>query len=369
MTDRQAFLNAVIDRPDDDLLRLVFADYLEENGDPDRAEFIRLQVEHAASDPARDESWPRRDARIKELLRAHDWRIPELRGGQYFHRGFVEEVLTDAAWLLDVPAARFDETPVRDLQVRNAAGHLAELAALPWLWRVERLDMRNAHLGTGNRLAQFFSAARLDRLTSLSVRNCVLWADELEALAAYPVCRQLTSLDVSGNQFAEAGAAVLAGNPSYAGLEELIARADGLQFVDCFHGDAARALAESPVLTRLHTLDLRGHHIGDSGFVALVTSPFAAHLRILDVGFNDLGETGDSAAEALRTSRHLGALRVLRLNGNAIDRLWAEALAGWPHLETMDLVDLSRCNFGTGARRLLEQSPWAAKFRFEDDAI
>lgn len=367
MTDRQAFLNAVIDRPDDDLLRLVFADFLEETGDPDRAEFIRLHVEQAGARPD-DTAWQERQQRINELLLEHDrhWRIPELRGVQYFHRGFVEEVVTDAAWLLAVPDERFDETPVRDLQVRNAAGHLRSLALLSWLWRVERLDMRNAHLGTGGRLAQFFDTARLDRLTALSVRNCVLWADELRELASYPACRRLTFLDVSGNQFGEAGADVLANNTGFGNLETLIARADGLQFVDCFHGEAARALAESPVLTRLHTLDLRGHHIGDAGFIDLVTSPNAATLRVLGVGANDIGETGDSAIQALRAARHLTALRVLRLNGNAIDRLSADALANWEHLPAMELVDLSRCRFGPGARRLLEESPWAIKFRFED---
>ena len=68
MTDHQAFLSAIIDRPDDDLLRLVFADFLEERGDPDRAEFIRLQIEHAATEPDAD-GWAVRDLRIRELLR------------------------------------------------------------------------------------------------------------------------------------------------------------------------------------------------------------------------------------------------------------------------------------------------------------
>ncbi|MEO2091899.1 MAG: TIGR02996 domain-containing protein [Gemmataceae bacterium] len=46
MSDRQALLKAILAAPDDDLPRLVFADWLEENGTSDadaaRAEFIRL---------------------------------------------------------------------------------------------------------------------------------------------------------------------------------------------------------------------------------------------------------------------------------------------------------------------------------------
>ena len=40
---QQSFWNAIIENPDDDTPRLIYADWLEENGDPDRAEFIRLQ--------------------------------------------------------------------------------------------------------------------------------------------------------------------------------------------------------------------------------------------------------------------------------------------------------------------------------------
>ncbi|HJZ58464.1 MAG TPA: TIGR02996 domain-containing protein [Gemmataceae bacterium] len=49
-TDRSewvAFLRAIVADPDDDTLRLVAADWLEENGQPERADFIRVQVELA----------------------------------------------------------------------------------------------------------------------------------------------------------------------------------------------------------------------------------------------------------------------------------------------------------------------------------
>ncbi len=45
--DWPAFVFAVVSNPDDDTARLVAADFLEECGDPDRATFIRLQVELA----------------------------------------------------------------------------------------------------------------------------------------------------------------------------------------------------------------------------------------------------------------------------------------------------------------------------------
>jgi uncharacterized protein (TIGR02996 family) len=45
MHDRDALLRAVVANPDDDAPRLVYADWLDEHGDPDRAEFIRIQIE------------------------------------------------------------------------------------------------------------------------------------------------------------------------------------------------------------------------------------------------------------------------------------------------------------------------------------
>src|SRR5262245_19778622 len=43
--DLAAFLAAIHEAPNDDAPRLVFADWLDENGHPERAEFIRVQVE------------------------------------------------------------------------------------------------------------------------------------------------------------------------------------------------------------------------------------------------------------------------------------------------------------------------------------
>ena len=62
MTDEQAFLNALKANPADDTTRLVYADWLDEHGDPLRAEFIRVQCELATGRgeyPARKALWVR----------------------------------------------------------------------------------------------------------------------------------------------------------------------------------------------------------------------------------------------------------------------------------------------------------------------
>src|SRR5688500_468380 len=62
---------ACTDEPGDDGLRLILADYLEDHGEPERAEMIRLSVQVADRDPA---SVPSLHARLARLRRDHDGR-------------------------------------------------------------------------------------------------------------------------------------------------------------------------------------------------------------------------------------------------------------------------------------------------------
>src|SRR5262249_28074934 len=47
MSLENLFLADILERPDDDVPRLVYADWLEEHGQPERAEFIRVQCQIA----------------------------------------------------------------------------------------------------------------------------------------------------------------------------------------------------------------------------------------------------------------------------------------------------------------------------------
>jgi uncharacterized protein (TIGR02996 family) len=100
MSTREAFLADVIDNPEDDAPRLVFADWLTDHGEPDRGELIRVQCQLARlgeNDPGRAalRKYERR------LLKAHgaSWAEP-LRGlvSEFeFRRGFVEAVVVLSA--------------------------------------------------------------------------------------------------------------------------------------------------------------------------------------------------------------------------------------------------------------------------------
>jgi uncharacterized protein (TIGR02996 family) len=65
VTQDDAFLQAILESPDDDTPRLVYADYLDEHGETDRAEFIRVQVALASLPPGNP---PRKQQAIQSLL-------------------------------------------------------------------------------------------------------------------------------------------------------------------------------------------------------------------------------------------------------------------------------------------------------------
>ena len=50
MTDREKFANDIVNNPADDTVRLVYADWLDEHGEPERAEFIRVQIARSKVD-------------------------------------------------------------------------------------------------------------------------------------------------------------------------------------------------------------------------------------------------------------------------------------------------------------------------------
>jgi uncharacterized protein (TIGR02996 family) len=106
MNPSACFLRDICEHPDDDTPRLVYADWLEDHaGEPDRAEFIRLQIRLANltdDDPAR----PELVARERVLLQTHgrEWvdALPRLVGASWteafvwpFRRGFAAGVTAE----------------------------------------------------------------------------------------------------------------------------------------------------------------------------------------------------------------------------------------------------------------------------------
>ena len=152
MDEHLPFLRAIAAKPADDLPRLVFADFLEESGEPDsiaRAHFIRAQIALTQLTP-RTKEYRETDALIKRLLRHYSddwlWDLPEhlhTYGQPQWHRGFIE--FTNMPWRHFIEGVIFETVPITRVQIDTVhAGHGVTpetLDALSHVWRTTHLRL------------------------------------------------------------------------------------------------------------------------------------------------------------------------------------------------------------------------------------
>lgn len=145
-----AFLQTIRENPDDDGPRLVYADWLEERGDP-LGEFIRVQCELARVEEGGDVSDLKGlQQREDELLTAHllEWLGPLAKFVNdqsltaVFHRGLVDRINIDAHLLVG-EFETIDRTlpALRSAVLYNVVDYIEGLALCPLLGRLSELGI------------------------------------------------------------------------------------------------------------------------------------------------------------------------------------------------------------------------------------
>ena len=254
-------LLAIAADPGDDAPRLVYADWLEERGDP-RAEFIRAQCELAGL-PDGDPRRPDLEATSIRLLRrfGKGWAAPVRRWarGWTFRRGFVEGVKLLADDFLDFAEEILAAAPIREVRLLGAAPRIDALAACPHLARIDSLDLRGAFLRDPGEpepeddMRQYPAMEGYwDRREASRSEAQAAGARHLRRLLASPHLDGLRTLTLEDNRLGAAG---------------------------------VRALIESDVLDRLEALDLRRNDLSVESLGALVESGRLRRLRSLRLGF------------------------------------------------------------------------------------
>jgi uncharacterized protein (TIGR02996 family) len=406
MSDRDALIAAILVNPDEDTPRLMFADWLDEHGDPARAEFIRLQCALAREFEAEadlpddfgtghsyDSQWGMSGRphdteerltllrREQELLIAHaeEWRngLPEYANGFRFqqsirfHRGFVGRVCVALGPLIKSPAALWRHHPVDSLLLINGGAARLKiptcrpLAALRELWLVGDAmapDMVAPiadcpylsglrRLGFGHEVAD---AAARDLARSPYLKPVTLEFDaskmgepEFAALMNRPFASRLRRLKVRASE--HYGAHVVADAP----LTEL----RRLELRYSSYGDAGvAALTRSKYLTQLVTLDLSNTNLTDAALRALAGWPGLASVRALNLGENR-EITARGVAELLK-SPHLKPI-YLGLCWTGTGDTGAKALAEWPGLATLIALDFWCAGVkDTGVLALADSPHW-----------
>jgi uncharacterized protein (TIGR02996 family) len=307
------FLDAICASPDDDTDRLIYADWLDDHGDADRAAFIRAQCALARLDPA-DPDWI--DQRVTEhrLLGRH--RAAWVKGVprwmrqrvSRFRRGFPSGLQCPVAMYLrhhpDLPR----RTVIDDLELTEALD-VAALLTVPHLTRVRRFASTGT-TGLGPLLAAMPGLLRfrgfyndlldevalpaslrtlhvtvspeqlsrpfdLPSLETLWLRYAGPEAMNLGPLLASPVAPSLVRLLVP-EYLDQAAIDALAGSGALAGLRELC-----VGIVPQGEPQPLCTLIRSPRLAGLTALHL--NHVDDVVLAALAEAPLTRRLRSLSL--------------------------------------------------------------------------------------
>jgi uncharacterized protein (TIGR02996 family) len=208
------FIQTIIANPDDDAPRLIYADWLEEQGDP-RGEFIRIQCELAKM----PEDDPRRwdlELRQGRLMRWYGWQwwyqpFEPTADVPRFHRGFPEEFCFDARRLLCRAEILFQHYPLfrRLTMISVDPEDAARLACSPWLYRITWLEMTYCRIGNLG-AAELARSPSVSRLQTLILKGCGLRDDAAHAFAKSPFLGVLQRLDLRENEISSAGLQALA---------------------------------------------------------------------------------------------------------------------------------------------------------------
>ncbi len=325
-----ALLRQVKATPDDETLRLVLADWLDEHGDAAdraRASLIRTDAEwRRRPAPGQGETQQRLREQTQALERAYgsEWLGPLRQSGVkcVFVRGMVHvetNVGVVVAW-------------------RNRAWPQTEA----WAW-VESAKLLN---GAPADVAKLAECPALAPLAALEVHATKPDPAAGTALAGSPHLGNLLRLEVS--HLGAEGAVALAGSPHLGRLTALGLLGNGLwpEHVD--------ALLEAPCLGQLTDLGLTGIFLGGTAMGALAACPRLANLRKLRLGHNHLPE---GALAALASSPHLVNLEHLEWGGS-VGEADAEALLASPHLRKL------RYLYGVSYHRLSEPLRQRMRERF-----
>jgi uncharacterized protein (TIGR02996 family) len=365
MTDEQGLLAAIWADPHDDTPRLVYADWLDENDQPARAEFVRVQCALARLDEYDEVERPPLAKREQLLWKRHakDWKagLPKALQTAAFRRGFPAPRLkaTIASSFLKLPPDEFAAAPLWWYSIPPAPSRLGKLLACPQLLRVGALQLgegwlsppadvtafaaspnvrnlssldlsRTYRFGERGVAALAAGAANLPHLRTLNLSVCNLNGKALAALAASPLHRQLTALDLSGNDakggsmeaiFAPGAFPALTtlSTPSTIGVDGLKAVAASspafaLRRLRIYVEERANvsAFAAWPGLKSVRELDLFNSLIRDR-VAALFASPHLADLRSLRIEMMGNRPADLQAFRDLAAGKYLPGLRELRL--------------------------------------------------------
>jgi uncharacterized protein (TIGR02996 family) len=335
-------LQAILERPDDDAPRLVYADALMAKGDP-LGELIQVQCALRA----RRGDTSALMTRERALLSAHKALWEEAYEGValVWSRGFPESVIGNGKQLLKCLPRCVEELPIRSVTVSSTdRPSFIALTKLPALHRVVELEVsgsdRYDDWTIGDEGATALADAPLRALRKLTVGPNRIGTDGAAHLAWAPWLMKLTKFAFGGNVLDPNTVASLTSvrelsiQGNSVPCKTLGDAVERLRLSDC------RLIGALPKLPNLHTLILDQSHVGDEGALELARGPFPK-LEVLRLDHNGIGDIGAAALSATQLP-----LIELNLSNNYIKPTGATALAESTALSKLLRLDLQDNQLG-----------------------
>jgi len=337
--------------PDDDVVRWVYADWLEENGQSERAEFMRVQL-GLARDVSENNPLKRREA---VLLQKHRKLLlvdlpKRLHRDIRFDRGFPYPTLccnTLYGYRLLHQQHPF-AAPLWHVSFTLLAVCLNDLAKAPEFAVIDNLGFLPHGLRGKEGLSRLLQNPHLTRVHTLTLALNQLDDTCIRQLTDANRFPQLRVLDLSHNSFTAAAVAELAGCPQFAELREL--RMTRLRL----GSEGVRAFAETECWPHIEELHLGSNLIGDFGLECLLRWPRLANVHTLHLDSNVISNDG---IQMLAVSPAIDNLKVLTLTQNQIGMRGVEALVASPFLARIERMELhgNPCTGRHACRNLIQE--------------
>ncbi|MCA9175086.1 MAG: TIGR02996 domain-containing protein [Planctomycetales bacterium] len=220
-----AFVEAIYADEQSDAPRLIYADWLDEQGRADRASLIRVQCEMARCQEG-SANFLKLKQRESKLILSLDaakefagLKVAGIRAWK-LRRGMIEVLTLNAERHLKNANRLLKHVPsIREMKLNKLRGVFAAFLEVKWLERLTSLNLSDNGLGV-TRMLQLAEVSGLRNLRTLSVRNNKITPRGARALLTSPHLSQLRRLELNQEDFARQSELAVEGS-DWEQLEEL----------------------------------------------------------------------------------------------------------------------------------------------------
>ena len=358
LMNESSFVTKIVDDPQNDVPRLIFADWLSDQGDP-RGEFIRAQCLLARMDdrdPRRlDLEWIERKW-LAEFGPASDRALRESTGivsGEY-RRGMLTKLVISADAFVENHQQILDAAPARDIRFVGVKQDWDRLLDCEALSQLSGIDFLNTNLGM-SRLEQLLARTDLSQLRSLRLGGAAKSRRAIRLIARSPNLSGLQELVLDGTPTDPDSMPLLATAPFATSLTRLSVAGCGL------FSESLESLSRADVFPKLISLDLSDNADADSEFWQwFFGSPRFDRLHELSIRECFLSSADVSFLARIRQPMEL---RRLDLRGAYFNESAAKSLGMSSCLRGLTHLSLEACGLDDELLRALMENAEGARVR------